>query len=117
VQPLDLKVVAGPAIFALGLKCARTGLRELQHFLMWVEISGFVAKLDAFAGQACDGAVQTQAHDPELPPAPPPRPQWMDQAKQMGEAQMQTVKDVGQLIEENPKQAALVVRDWLNQAA
>lgn len=45
------------------------------------------------------------------------KPQWIDEAKQLGEAQMQTVKDVGELIQDNPKQAALVVRDWLNQAA
>jgi flagellar M-ring protein FliF len=35
----------------------------------------------------------------------------------MGEAQMQTLKTVGTLVEENPKQAALIVRDWLNSAA
>ena len=42
---------------------------------------------------------------------------WMANAKSMGEAQMQTLKTVGGLVQENPKQAALIVRDWLNNAA
>ncbi len=45
------------------------------------------------------------------------RPEWMDEAQQMGLAQMTTIKHVGELIEENPRQAATIVRDWLNQAA
>jgi flagellar M-ring protein FliF len=48
---------------------------------------------------------------------PPARPDWMDHAQQMGEAQMTTIKHVGELIEEHPRQAATIVRDWLNQAA
>ncbi|WP_395819605.1 flagellar basal-body MS-ring/collar protein FliF [Devosia sp.] len=42
---------------------------------------------------------------------------WIDHAKSMGAAQAETVKNVGALIEENPKQAALIVRDWLSNAA
>ncbi|GHA28193.1 flagellar M-ring protein [Devosia pacifica] len=38
-------------------------------------------------------------------------------AKNMGEAQVKTLRTVGALIEENPKQAAMIVRDWLNDAA
>ena len=38
-------------------------------------------------------------------------------AKAMGEQQLQALKSVGELIDENPKQAALVVRNWLNNAA
>ena len=49
--------------------------------------------------------------------AKPRPPAWMNNAKSMGEAQLQTVKTVGTLIEENPKQAALIVRDWLSNAA
>lgn len=48
---------------------------------------------------------------------PPPRPDWMDHAQQLGEAQMTTIKHVGELIEDHPRQAATIVRDWLNQAA
>ena len=50
-------------------------------------------------------------------PQVPQKPEWMDHAKQLGEVQMETLKDVGTVVDENPKQAALVVRDWLNQAA
>jgi len=42
---------------------------------------------------------------------------WVNSAKSMGEAQLQTLKTVGTLVDENPKQAALIVRDWLNNAA
>jgi flagellar M-ring protein FliF len=42
---------------------------------------------------------------------------WVNNAKSMGEQQMRTLKTVGTLVDENPKQAALIVRDWLNNAA
>ncbi|WP_137153016.1 flagellar basal-body MS-ring/collar protein FliF [Devosia sp. FKR38] len=44
-------------------------------------------------------------------------PAWVSNAKSMGETQLQTLKTVGTLVEENPKQAALIVRDWLGSAA
>jgi flagellar M-ring protein FliF len=44
-------------------------------------------------------------------------PSWVSNAKSMGESQLQTLKQVGGLVEENPKQAALIVRDWLTSAA
>jgi flagellar M-ring protein FliF len=50
-------------------------------------------------------------------PAQPRVPAWMNNAKSMGEAQAQTLKTVGELVDENPKQAALIVRDWLSNAA
>jgi flagellar M-ring protein FliF len=50
-------------------------------------------------------------------PQPPRAPSWMNNAKQLGEAQAQTLKTVGELVDENPKQAATIVRDWLGQAA
>jgi flagellar M-ring protein FliF len=46
--------------------------------------------------------------------ATPKPPAWLDSAKSLGESQMQTLKTVGTLVEENPKQAALIVRDWLS---
>ncbi|HVX80029.1 MAG TPA: flagellar basal-body MS-ring/collar protein FliF [Devosiaceae bacterium] len=49
--------------------------------------------------------------------AQPGAPDWVDSAKSMGEQQLQTLKTVGTLVEENPKQAALIVRDWLNSPA
>ena len=53
-------------------------------------------------------------HDEHGEPRPPG---WMNNAKSMGEAQLQTLKTVGALVEDNPKQAALIVRDWLSNAA
>ncbi len=42
---------------------------------------------------------------------------WMEQAKSMGESQVKALKMVGELVEEHPKQASLIVRDWLSDAA
>ncbi len=69
--------------------------------------------------------VPATASGPNVPPLPemdeerPPRPEvpaWMNNARQLGAAQAATMKTVGQLVEENPKQAALIVRDWLSSA-
>ncbi|SMQ74465.1 flagellar M-ring protein FliF [Devosia lucknowensis] len=54
--------------------------------------------------------------EPEAPPRDK-TPAWVANAKSMGETQLQTLKTVGTLVEENPKQAALIVRDWLGNAA
>ncbi len=43
-------------------------------------------------------------------------PAWMHDARQTGAAQAATMKTVGTLVQENPKQAALIVRDWLSSA-
>lgn len=53
----------------------------------------------------------------EAEPARDKTPAWVSNAKSMGETQLQTLKTVGTLVEENPKQAALIVRDWLGSAA
>ncbi len=42
---------------------------------------------------------------------------WLQQAKSLGESQVKALKMVGELVEENPKQASLIVRDWLSEAA
>lgn len=42
---------------------------------------------------------------------------WLEQAKSLGESQVKALKMVGELVEENPKQASLIVRDWLSEAA
>jgi flagellar M-ring protein FliF len=44
-------------------------------------------------------------------------PGWVASAKSMGEAQVQTLKTVGSIVDDNPKQAATIVRDWLSSAA
>ncbi|HHB83876.1 MAG TPA: flagellar M-ring protein FliF [Devosia sp.] len=41
----------------------------------------------------------------------------MGEAKSQGEAQSRTLNQVGELIEEHPKQASVIVRDWLHEAA
>jgi flagellar M-ring protein FliF len=53
----------------------------------------------------------------ERPQAPARIPAWMNDAKSQGAAQAQTLKTVGTLVQENPKQAALIVRDWLSSPA
>lgn len=52
----------------------------------------------------------------EEQPRKPRVPAWMNNAKSMGETQANTLKTVGELVDENPKQAALIVRDWLASA-
>jgi flagellar M-ring protein FliF len=63
----------------------------------------------------------TATFPPELdepePPRPPRAPAWINNAKSLGETQAQTLKTVGELVDENPKQAAVIVRDWLSSAA
>ena len=53
----------------------------------------------------------------EAAPGAPRPPSWMNNAKSVGEAQLETLKNIGNLVDDNPKQAALIVRDWLNNAA
>lgn len=42
---------------------------------------------------------------------------WMEHAKSLGESQVKALQMVGELVEENPKQASMIVRDWLSEAA
>lgn len=42
---------------------------------------------------------------------------WMETAKSLGESQVKALKMVGELVEESPKQASLIIRDWLSEAA
>jgi len=53
---------------------------------------------------------------PELAPQQM-APTWISNAKALGEHQLQTLRQVGELVEENPKQAAHIVRNWLQSAA
>ncbi len=63
---------------------------------------------------SADGQVITEQPEEELHDK---TPAWVANAKSMGETQLQTLKTVGTLVEENPRQAALIVRDWLSSAA
>jgi flagellar M-ring protein FliF len=72
------------------------------------------------AAQAAGGVpvpYQTEMVDADQPVPKARVPAWMNNAKSLGEAQAQTLKTVGELVDENPKQAALIVRDWLSNAA
>jgi flagellar M-ring protein FliF len=74
------------------------------------------AELGQHGTLLADGTVATQdGEDDETPRDKTPA--WVANAKSMGETQLQTLKTVGTLVEENPKQAALIVRDWLGSAA
>ena len=46
-----------------------------------------------------------------------PEPAYMNKARSEGEAQSRALESVGDLVVENPKQASVIVRDWLHQAA
>jgi len=63
--------------------------------------------------------IQTLAEDPmtDQARAALANHDWIEDAKALGEAQLQQLKSVGALVEENPKQAALIVRGWLSNAA
>jgi flagellar M-ring protein FliF len=62
---------------------------------------------------------------PNIPPPPEMEeakevkaevPAWMNNARQIGASQAATLKQVGDLVQNNPKQAATIVRDWLSSA-
>ena len=48
---------------------------------------------------------------------PPQSAAWVGQAKRIGAEQNKALTDVGDVITENPKQSALIVRNWLGEAA
>ncbi|WP_084634111.1 flagellar basal-body MS-ring/collar protein FliF [Maritalea myrionectae] len=43
--------------------------------------------------------------------------EWLDEVQSLGQAQVQAIEKVGTLVEENPKQASMIIRNWLSQAA
>jgi flagellar M-ring protein FliF len=71
------------------------------------------------AGTAPPGG--PRIHIPELVDPQNPNaqgvPSWVNDARSLGAAQAATMKTVGQLVQDNPKQAALIVRDWLSSPA
>jgi flagellar M-ring protein FliF len=70
----------------------------------------------AMPGSPAAAAAGTEMVLDDGQPPPAMVPGWMKDAKQLGAAQAQTLKTVGSLVQENPKQAALIVRDWLSSA-
>jgi flagellar M-ring protein FliF len=61
-------------------------------------------------------ALPPDLNEPDLT-RQPRTPDWIDDARNLGEAQAHTLKTVGELVGEHPKQAAVIVRDWLSSAA
>ncbi len=59
----------------------------------------------------------TEALEAVAAAAGTPEPDYMNQAKSEGEAQSRALDSVGTLVGDNPKQASVIVRDWLHQAA
>ncbi len=71
------------------------------------------------AGDA--GASETaQLAGPAEPKAPVPVPQTFEAinfAEQIGEVQAQSLRRVGELIEQNPNEALTIIRNWIHEAA
>ena len=45
------------------------------------------------------------------------REKWLDEARSLGKAQFEAIERVGTLVQENPKQASMIIRNWLLEAA
>ncbi|MGJ8529139.1 MAG: flagellar basal-body MS-ring/collar protein FliF [Maritalea sp.] len=45
------------------------------------------------------------------------RDKWLDEARSLGKAQFEAIERVGTLVQENPKQASMIIRNWLLEAA
>jgi len=45
------------------------------------------------------------------------REAWLDDARSLGKAQIEAIERVGTLVQENPKQASMIIRNWLLEAA
>ena len=45
------------------------------------------------------------------------RDAWLDDARSLGQAQIEAIERVGTLVQENPKQASMIIRNWLLEAA
>jgi len=109
---MNLANMAVTLIVALGLLLFV--LRPLLKRVLEPEAEPLTLPEHPVAGDQSTAAAIENALNPDQGQS---RPEWMDEAQQMGQAQMTTIKHVGELIEENPRQAATIVRDWLNQAA
>ncbi|WIY52262.1 flagellar basal-body MS-ring/collar protein FliF [Devosia sp. YIM 151766] len=95
-------------------------MRPLLRKVLTPETAPLALPVAAELGQhgtlLADGVVAPE-EEPETDMPRDKTPAWVSNAKSMGETQLQTLKTVGTLVEENPKQAALIVRDWLGSAA
>lgn len=95
-------------------------MRPLIRKVLAPETTTLALAADArTTGSGAPGEATAANYDPETGQeirAPQPA-SWLGDARHLGESQLQTLKSVGSLVEENPRQAAMIVRDWLNNAA
>lgn len=91
-------------------------MRPLIKRVLEPEAPMALAPTTKIADQSVEAAEPTTEHVPA--PAPPTGPPaWLDNAKNQGAEQVRTLETVGDLVGGHPKQAAVIVRDWLHEAA
>lgn len=81
------------------------------------EIAPGIAESGAQAGVAGEATELAEAPQAALQHVEGQPADWIEGARTLGESQLKTIQSVGTLVEDNPRQAAMVVRDWLNSAA
>lgn len=92
-------------------------MRPLLKRVLSPETGPLALPMSAELAAAAEPPPALASDSPEAQPAPHPQvPTWMNDARQVGAAQAATMKTVGTLVQDNPKQAALIVRDWLSSA-
>jgi flagellar M-ring protein FliF len=92
-------------------------MRPLLKRVLSPETGPLALPMSAEVGAAAEPPLPLPPDMPEgQPAAHPPVPTWVQDARQVGAAQAATMKTVGALVQDNPKQAALIVRDWLSSA-
>jgi flagellar M-ring protein FliF len=79
-------------------------------------VSAEISQPQMVAAHNAQGTAMTEMVADDHPAPTPAMPGWIKDARSQGAAQAQTMKTVGTLVQENPKQAALIVRDWLSSA-
>jgi flagellar M-ring protein FliF len=117
---------AGPGLFDFTRDDLINGANMLVTLLIGLALVFFVMRpllkrVLAPEQQPLALPVSAEIDGPGLPPAAPgeaapgagPVPTWVSDARQVGAAQVATQRTIGSLVQENPKQAALIVRDWL----
>jgi flagellar M-ring protein FliF len=117
---------AGPGLFDFTRDDLINGANMLVTLLIGLALVFFVMRpllkrVLAPEQQPLALPVSAEIDGPGLPPVAPgeaapsagPVPTWVSDARQVGAAQVATQRTIGSLVQENPKQAALIVRDWL----
>lgn len=69
------------------------------------------------AQEAVDAAGNPVSASDPASPEEEAREKWLDEARSLGAAQIEAIERVGTLVQENPKQASMIIRNWLLEAA